>query len=242
MAYSFDSNNIRRTVDPEFPSDDIFQRNFTKVTVVDEIRPGDVFEMDKLERSKEQFKQEHKGHGDKLRLSMTTGSETRYLVRKNINHPVPERFRSSSWYWICTFLGLSLPYRWYYYCGVGHLKFKVSRKVYSQNGEFIQEAIRDNHTGGETSIAPIEQDPKTSVQTDSSLSDYNDSGSSTRCQLVEPMPYFLPKRLGYGPPNMDQFQSNSSPPPPSYKEACFMDDGSAQDLHTLDCEYIETTV
>ena len=241
-SYSFDINNIRRTVEPEFPSDDIFLCNFTKVTVVDEIRPGDVFEMDKLERSKQQLKQEHTGHEDKLRLSMITGSETRYLVKRSNNYPVPGRFLNSSWYWICTFLGLSLPYRWYYYCGVGHMKFKVSRKVYSQNGQFFQESTQYNHTSSETSTAPMEQDPEIALQNDSSLSEYDDSGSSPRCQLVEPIPYLSPKCLERGPPNMDQFQSNSSPPPPGYKEACFMGDGSAQDLHTSVCEYIETTV
>ena len=242
--YSFDSNNIRRTVEPAFPSNETFQHQFTKVTVLEEIKPGDLFEMDKLERSKQQLKQKHKGHEDKIRLSMATSSELRYLVKRSNDHPIPDRFLSSSWYWICAFSGLSLPYRWYYYCGVGHMKLKVSRKVYSQNSEFFHEPNQDvyHQTGGEISNAPIQQDSEMTAQSDSSLSEYGNYGSSSRNQHVEPIPYSSPKCLGYGPPNMDKIQSTSSTPPPGYKEACFMGDGRSQDFDNSICEYIETTV
>ena len=243
--YSFDSNNIRRTVEPVFPSNETFQHPFTKVTVLDEIRPGDLFEMDKLERSKQELKQKHRGHEDKLKFSMLTGDETRCLVKRSNDHPIPGRFLSSSWYYICAFLGLSLPYRWYYYCGVGHLKLKVSRKVYSQNSEFFQASSQSvsTDTVGETSnvpIVPIEEDFERSSQSDSSPSEFDNFGSSLGSQHVEPIPYSSSKSLGYGQPNLDKFQSISSTPPPGYKEACFMGDGSSQDNSI--CEYIETTV
>ena len=78
-------------MEPAFPCNETFQHQFTKVTVLEEIKPGDLFEMDKLERSKQQLKQKHKGHEDKLSLSMATASELRYLVKRSNDHPIPDR-------------------------------------------------------------------------------------------------------------------------------------------------------
>ena len=199
---------------------------------MDEIKPGDLFEMNKLERSKELLRMKHKGHDNERNVTMKTGSENRYLVQNDGIEPMPAMF-SGGGYWIYACLGLCLPYRWYLYCSIGHLKYKITRKVYSQGASISNEPV---------DFQPeVLQPTQPSVQT---YGDYTPPRHEARYDpFAQPMPYSVPSRPEYGATDsVERFQPHPSTPPPGYKEACLTISGSSQNRHHPDPNYTGETL
>ena len=165
----------------------------------------------------------HKGHDDERRLSMKTGSESRYLVQNDGIEPMPAMF-SRRRYWTFACLGLSLPYRWYLYCRVGHLKYKITRKVYSRSANISNE--------------PVDFEPEVLRPTQPSVQTYGHYTPPPRHEapydpVPQPVPYSIPSQYesdARGSP--ERFQPRPSTPPPGYREACIMISGSAEGLQS----------
>lgn len=70
------------------------------------------------------FKEKHMDHDMYLNGKINNHSTKRYLVGDGNAC----RF-STKLYWIFALLGLALPYRWLILCSVGHVKYKIKKKV-----------------------------------------------------------------------------------------------------------------
>ena len=203
---------------------------------MDEIKPGDLFEMNKLERSKELLRMKHKGHDDERNLRVKTGSENRYLVQNDGIEPMPAMF-SCGRYWIFACLGLCLPYRWYLYCKIGHLKYKITRNVYYTESANISNEPADFEP-------EVMQPTQPSVQTYREYTPPPPPRHETRYDpLPQSMPYSAPSRSEYGArDSVERYQPRPSTPPPGYKEACFIISGNSEGLHYPEPDHTAETL
>ena len=111
------------------PSSDLFKKCFTKLNIQMVVRPGDIETQQEMIENKRRLKEQHKGH-DSERNLQTVNRKTMSLFVSDKSttpwmfHPV--------FYWGFTLLGLSLPYRWWLYCSVGHIRFHIEKRIFQE--------------------------------------------------------------------------------------------------------------
>ena len=185
----------------------------------------------------------HKGHDDEVRLSVNDSIVDKYLVRRDDNDSIPSKFLNQSNYWISMALGLSLPYRWYLYCTMGHIKVKIRRKVFGQGaqqdrnplGHLEDFGLNTPHQPSKSQptlysaseYSEMKQNPYHASQQPLSYHGYHHPSESQPAPHSEPSlyqkgPHHGPSQYQQGqssqPRNMSQFEDSSEPP--DYDQAC----------------------
>ena len=167
------------------PSEDIFQKTFTKLKIQGHVRIGDRHTQEEFLAHKQQFLGTHSGH-DTVRMDTRSHSSVSFLVG-NVD-TIPSVFKPK-FYYIFSLLGLSLPHRWYIYHKTDHIKFKVNKRVFQ--GEAAS-------TGTSTAQAPEVQ-----------------ASSAPLVQEAEPPPdYSACARPETPPPDYDTVLSEGIPKVP----------------------------
>ena len=111
------------------PSSDLFKKRYTKLNIEVVVRPGDIETQQEMIQNRRQVKEQHRGHDSRHNFQTVNRKTMRLFVSDNdttpwIFHPVI--------YWCFALLGLSLPYRWYLYCSVGHIRFHIQKRVFRE--------------------------------------------------------------------------------------------------------------
>ena len=103
----------------------MFKKIYTKLSIDIAVNPGDDYTQNEIMQNRKEIKRTHKGHIVKLKTD--NHKSVSYLVADT--NTVPTVFHPI-YYYVFSLLGLSLPYRWYMYFNVGHVKVKVMKLVY----------------------------------------------------------------------------------------------------------------
>ena len=113
----------------EIPSEQMFQRKVTKLVVCISSHPGDKEVQKEMILDRERFRESHKGHDKDLKLTTQNRIVDTYLVSDD---------QSAVFSFTLLFVIMSmlfcfflLPYRWYLFCTMGHIKYKINKRVYS---------------------------------------------------------------------------------------------------------------
>ena len=170
---------------PEDPSVEMFYRRFTKLVIYSDIKPGDKQVFENMKNTRKAFKQEHKGHDDELHLYIDDDTVEKFLVRRDDNDPTPGRFFNKTAYWVFTFLALSLPYRWYLYCSMGHIKFKVKRRVFGQGTRQAENIVNQDEPNQLQQLQP-----KYELRSQNMLSEYNEREPRPHYGQPQPSQYY----------------------------------------------------
>ena len=124
----FGSKNVEISTNYwEAPSERMFKEKFTKLKIQVTINPGDRFTQDEMIRNREQFLELHSGHEAQQTVKTHNHTVLTYFVGDN---KVVSRIFTRTIYWIFALLGLSLPYRWFVFFTVGHVDFRIKKRVF----------------------------------------------------------------------------------------------------------------
>ena len=125
-VYTFSSTSVKINTNCPEPSLELFKKHFTKLTIQVVVRPGDIETQQEMIENRRQVKEQHRGH-DTRRKFQTVNRKTMSLFVSD-NSTTPWMFHLVC-YGCFALLGLSLPYRWYLYCSVGHIRFHIEKRV-----------------------------------------------------------------------------------------------------------------
>ena len=113
----------------EIPSEKMFQRKVTKLVICTSSRPGDKDVQKEMILDRERFSEEHKGHDEQLFLT----TENRFVETYFVSDDQSAVFCITLFSCLisvilCCFL---LPYKWFLFCTMGRIKYKIDKRVYS---------------------------------------------------------------------------------------------------------------
>ena len=110
----------------EIPSEQMFTYNMTKLLIRESTHPGDDQEVQReMILDRERLRDSHKDHGLLKFTTNTCFAETYYVSNQSV---LPSRFRLK-WFWIFTFLALSIPYKCNLFCNMGYMEYNINRRI-----------------------------------------------------------------------------------------------------------------
>ena len=149
-THIFRSSNVQTFVNL-LPSVDIFKRTYTKLNIQVSVHPGDRQTQEEILRQRRMILEEYSDHS--LRINNRKSFD--YVVGDSNIIPT---LCKPAFYYTFALLGLSLPYRWCVYLNVGHVKFKINKRV------FEEQAIPPESTvSQEVEISPLLPSPTASL-------------------------------------------------------------------------------
>ena len=114
----------------EIPSEQMFQRKVTKLIICTSSHPGDKEVQKDMILDRERFCESHKGHDEDLQLTTKNRSVEIYFVSDDHSAVFSFTWFSIIKIIIMMFCCLLLPYRLYLFCTMGHMKYRINKRVY----------------------------------------------------------------------------------------------------------------
>ena len=133
------------------PSQDIFKRTYTKLNIEVSVHPGDRQTQEEILRQRQIIL---RGHSDQ-KLKINNRTSFSYVVGDSNIIPT---LCKPVFYYTFALLGLSLPYRWCVYLNVGHVKFKINKRVFEE-----QTITPESTTPSEVEMSPQLPSPTASL-------------------------------------------------------------------------------
>ena len=145
------------------PSEHLFKSRWTKLTIDVSTKPGDEATHENLK----QFVQTLQAQNPKDRTAKKAHKRKQscILVTNDIQK-LPLRFHAIFQH-MFAIIGLSLPYSWFLLCSIGHVNYKIDKKVFTtQEGErsqttevdddLITDGDEDNNISSESDVSLLE--------------------------------------------------------------------------------------
>ena len=126
-VHTFQNSNVETTNNyREEPSENMFKKKFTKLSIKITVHPGDQHTQDEIISSRKRCLERHLRHGA-YKIQTQNHLEISYFVGNT--ETIPFMF-SPAIYWIFGWAGMSLLYRLFIYIYVGHVRYKIRKRVF----------------------------------------------------------------------------------------------------------------
>ena len=129
----------------EEPSQNMFNRKFTKLTIHTSVHPADENTQNEIISGRESFRNGHVRHGDSYQIRTENQTSKTYFVGNS--GTIPWIFKGAI-YWLFALLGLSIVHRLFIYIYIGHMRYEVQKCV------FTPESTQSQGPPQDTSIPP----------------------------------------------------------------------------------------
>ena len=117
------------------PSEYLFKRRWTKLTIDISTKPGDEVTHEKLKQFVRNLQAQN--YKDRSPKKSRKGKHKEFLLVTN-EHKIPRRFHFLV-HFVFTILGLSLPYSWFLYFSIGHVNYRIEKKLFTSNEDETSE-------------------------------------------------------------------------------------------------------
>ena len=135
-------SNLQTSVATNFASnvsEKIFKRKLTRLNVTITVTPGDTEILEEVSRKRDEFLDMH----DYIEMEILTQRTMNCIVGDN-TEDLPFRYNPKLFF-VISILGLAMPYSWLLYLSVGHVNYRVVKKVTSiENSSHAIVPILDN--------------------------------------------------------------------------------------------------
>ena len=122
------------------PAKYLFKRRWTKLTIDVSTKPGD----EETHENLKQFVQTLQAQNSRDRSTKKTRKGKRrecHFVTDE--HRIPRRFHFLAHFFF-TIFGLSLPYSWFLYFSIGHVNYRIDKKLFSSKEDDISQTTQVN--------------------------------------------------------------------------------------------------
>ena len=109
------------------PKKSLFKKKYTFLTVRCSLKNTHLVLGEEITKQVEQFNKDHASHSTPLKVQSQHHFEEGYVVtngEKSLSSIMGRRL-----YWIFTFLGISLIYRLFLVINIGHIEYKIEKKM-----------------------------------------------------------------------------------------------------------------